>query len=839
MLIYYKSKLCAYYEPKNLALAYNLINQVYFDLNKVVDNKIKEQFLEEDLTFYFANNFKQNVCLLILDSIEKNSTQLLNGYKSFIKNFSCEINDKVKYKIDSLEFLTLRKDSNISICEKYLNENNFSAFKNEISSIIEYKTYEFLRTNIHLNETYQNFINKFPNSIFIGEIKYRLFESKINKATLINDTNALNNFEVEVAQIGTISYIKKIKALIESSKEKINYLLCENNKDPQLIDAFLNTYKNSLHFERVSILKDSINKAENQITAQETEEYEFPEIIKLDNYSSDYEYSFKDYYTSNLISGIAFNDARNFKNGYASISRWTQYLYDGKQKWSFINKKGEIITDYIFDETHDFSENMAAVKTDGLWGFIDTNGKQVINCKYQSVKDFKHGKAVVTSLTGGSFYINKNGIQLSPEYNVAFPFCNNKRAIIKPTIEDSYYYIDDKFNKLRKFDMPEINSWYKIELDDYTKGICSWHDNYSPYFMYDVTDNLTYVASNDNVDLVDSNDVSVNFLIHFNEMTSQDNIYKDELVKFPCKNNIYIRPTNRSDYFIIGRYYNFTNGYSYATKVVNKVGKFSNLELDNFDYIITDKYIYWISDNNEFVEINRCRDGNTINKKYISRKFHDGFCAVRNHDRDNAKWGFINEVGELLGGQLKYEDVTDFKNGFAIIKLNNKMGIINRKSNLVGEKIWDNVSFFSKYYFKCSKEDKQVIIDTNGIEVSQFFDKIGTLIEGYSIVSINGNLGFIDSKGKLIIKPFPFESLIPFHNGLSPAKIKGKWGFIDITGKFVLAPIYLKFIQFMVNDGFALVRGEDKFISNYQSREPAIYIIDQKGKKIREVLYKN
>jgi hypothetical protein len=193
----------------------------------------------------------------------------------------------------------------------------------------------------------------------------------------------------------------------------------------------------------------------------------------------------------------------------------------------------------------------------------------------------------------------------------------------------------------------------------------------------------------------------------------------------------------------------------------------------------------------------------------------------------------------LLGNALKYEDVSDFKNGFAIIKLNNKMGIINRKSNLVGEKIWDNVSFFSNYYFICNKEDKQVIIDSNGIEVSQYFDKIGPLVEGYAIVSLNGNLGFIDSKGKLIIKPFPFESLFPFHNGLSPAKIKGKWGFIDITGKFVIAPIYLEFIQFMVNDGFALVRGEDKFISNNQSSELAIYIIDQKGKKIREVLYKN
>ena len=833
LIIYYKSKLYAYHQPKNLNSSYKFVSQVCNDLYKITDNKTKEQYLEEDLTYYFANNFKQNVCALILDSIELNSSQLLNGYKAFINTFRCDINEKVKYKIDSLEFLTLKNDSNISKCENYLNENGLSAFKNEILAIIEYKTYQFLSANIHLNEDYQNFIGRFPNSTFIPEIKSRLFENKINTATLVNDTNALNNYEVEISQIGTNIYINKIRALIENSKEKIYYQLCENNKDQQIIDAFLNNYKQSVYFGRVTFLKDSINKAENQITAKQPEEYEFPKLIEG--------FGFIDYYSSNFITSISTKRARNFKNGFASISRQTPFLFEGNEKWTFINKSGKVISDFIFDETHDFSENMAAVKVDGLWGFIDTSGKQIIKCKYQSVKDFKHGKAVVTSLTGGSFYINKNGIQLSPEYNVAFSFCNNKRAVIKPTTEDSYYYIDDKFNKLRKFDIPEIDHWYKIELDDYTNGICSWHDIYSPYFMYDVTDNLTYVASGDNVNLLDSNDKSVNFSIHFDKMSSQDQIYLEEDVVFPCKRNIYMRPTNIPGYFIIGRSYDYTNGYSYKTKIVNKEGKFSNLELINFDYLLTDKYIYSIIDNNESIKIMRLRDGNTINDKYISRKFHDGFCAVRNHDRDNAKWGFINEVGELLGGQLKYEDVTDFKKGFAIIKINNKMGIINKNSNLVGEKIWDNVSFFSKYYFKCSKEDKQVIIDTNGIEVSQFFDEIGPLIEGCAIVSLNGKLSYVNEKGKLTFKlVIPFESLMPFHNGLAPAKLSGKWGFIDISGKFVIPSKYLEFIQFMVNDGFALVRGEDKIVSRdgYAQREPNYFIIDKNGTKVRDIIIK-
>lgn len=47
-------------------------------------------------------------------------------------------------------------------------------------------------------------------------------------------------------------------------------------------------------------------------------------------------------------------------------------------KWGFVNKKGQLITECIYDEVEYFTEDgIAKVKKDGKYGFIDGNGKMV------------------------------------------------------------------------------------------------------------------------------------------------------------------------------------------------------------------------------------------------------------------------------------------------------------------------------------------------------------------------------------------------------------------------------------------------------------------------------
>lgn len=52
-------------------------------------------------------------------------------------------------------------------------------------------------------------------------------------------------------------------------------------------------------------------------------------------------------------------------------------------KYGFVNSKGEVLVDYIYDDAQEQNEyGYAAVKSGGLWGAIDSKGNVVIEPTY-------------------------------------------------------------------------------------------------------------------------------------------------------------------------------------------------------------------------------------------------------------------------------------------------------------------------------------------------------------------------------------------------------------------------------------------------------------------------
>lgn len=61
----------------------------------------------------------------------------------------------------------------------------------------------------------------------------------------------------------------------------------------------------------------------------------------------------------------------------------TLFLKQENGKYGYVNKKGEKVIDYIYDDaTEQNIYGYAAVKKDGLWGSIDRDGKEIIAPKY-------------------------------------------------------------------------------------------------------------------------------------------------------------------------------------------------------------------------------------------------------------------------------------------------------------------------------------------------------------------------------------------------------------------------------------------------------------------------
>lgn len=99
--------------------------------------------------------------------------------------------------------------------------------------------------------------------------------------------------------------------------------------------------------------------------------------------------------------------------------------------WGFADSSGTEIIPAVYEEATGFSEGLAAVLLHGIWHYIEPSGKVAINCgRFQSVKPFSEGLAAV--LENGLWgYIRPDGRTfLKPQYETAGSFRDNL-ALVK------------------------------------------------------------------------------------------------------------------------------------------------------------------------------------------------------------------------------------------------------------------------------------------------------------------------------------------------------------------------------------------------------------------------
>lgn len=95
-----------------------------------------------------------------------------------------------------------------------------------------------------------------------------------------------------------------------------------------------------------------------------------------------------------------FGMARSFSSNLAAV--WSN------GKWGYINLNGEIAIQHNFDKAFPFYKGIAAVKANNKYGFIDKNGKYIIEPKYDMISAFENGTANVW--VGETYgYINESG----------------------------------------------------------------------------------------------------------------------------------------------------------------------------------------------------------------------------------------------------------------------------------------------------------------------------------------------------------------------------------------------------------------------------------------------
>ena len=169
------------------------------------------------------------------------------------------------------------------------------------------------------------------------------------------------------------------------------------------------------------------------------------EILSECNYRNLRVYRYKDY--------EAFYP---FCDGLSRMSRViNKYTDKAKREYCFYNTNIEMAFPQTFDNALDFSEGLAAVCKDGLWGYIDVKGNLTIPYKYITAGRFSNGLAAVEDKDGIKFINNEDQtrIVLPPNITTSFEGLDHGWHIANSMFSNGFVVIkkDGKYGYMDKF----------------------------------------------------------------------------------------------------------------------------------------------------------------------------------------------------------------------------------------------------------------------------------------------------------------------------------------------------------------------------------------------------
>ncbi len=137
----------------------------------------------------------------------------------------------------------------------------------------------------------------------------------------------------------------------------------------------------------------------------------------------------------------------------------------------------------------------------------------------------------------------------------------------------------------------------------------------------------------------------------------------------------------------------------------------------------------------------------------------------------------------LLKALGDYDTVSDYYNGLALVKKNNKYGYIDRNGEEVIPVQYDTANDFIRKYAKAEKDEKWGYIDVNGnIIIPIEYEYCGDVAYGVVAVGNEGKYGFVSIEGNPICDLI-YDKVEAFDaQGLAKVVIDQKYGYIDKNG---------------------------------------------------------
>lgn len=325
-------------------------------------------------------------------------------------------------------------------------------------------------------------------------------------------------------------------------------------------------------------------------------------------------------------------------------------------KWGFMNHQGKVMIQPKFDFVDAFSQGRAAAGLNELYGFIDPMGAWVIQPQFKDVLPFRYNLSVVfnENLEAGLMNLFGEWI-LKPAFKDII-IINDEKVWVEN--EDNFLLYDIKLNQFSETAYHEVSDFIDgLALVSEPKGFSLIDLKGNIRFSYSEEvfrfGDLFLVSHSDSMALVDEeNNVVLPFdLYEFSSFNANG------LTPFVLKDKLGYLDTD-GKIVIPARFDTFPNWEIFAG-FVNEHAKAYNAKTRKYGLI--DRKGSWI-----------------LQSRYNDVSFFSDIIAVQ----ITEKWEFVNISGQRLNMGV-YDRAESFQNNVALVFRAGQMGLINRTGVLV------------------------------------------------------------------------------------------------------------------------------------------------------------
>ena len=536
---------------------------------------------------------------------------------------------------------------------------------------------------------------------------------------------------------------------------------------------------------------------------------------------------------SSIVIPFEYDFLNPFENGLA-------YAKNGRKEF-FITKKN-LKLEGDFDEVRIFSFGLAGVRKNRKWGFIDEKGKLIIQPIYDKIQYFTVNGLCPVVKNGKSGFIDKTGKEIIP---IIYDDARSQQLddIVIVQKNKRWAFFDNKGKQLSDFVFDEV---FSTEHYDFSKDI--FDRSQSTYFKNGVVlvrNGKNYEFINEKIKPAFPNnkfDSATVFDAFKNAIVKRNGKYgmikSDGQIKVPLEYN-FIEPydSNHGNY---SEYFNARKGkvYSIFNKNLRKIGEslepiYNNFRTDNPTISFKNlKGKYGVIDKNGNVKVPFVYDEELRfeEESYAIATKNNEVGLIDSHNKILIPFGkqFIDEVFDRLDDKPKelanYFIVTN-DNTAKIVDVTNKT-IVNDYQSI-------RPLFYDHSKFLVKKNEKFGVIDlTNKILSPIIYDEFSDWVEygpeNRHIVKLGSKSGMLEEKTFKVKIPVDYNFVFISRFVVFVEKNK-KYGIIDLNNKILCPLIY---DELKPNFGYGLGFGDDK---SYARKGKQYFEIDINGKILKSV----